>query len=64
MGYISKLNLEILQRFQLKILRMIVNAPWYVTNERLNWELDILIVRQEIKARAVLYKERMQTHPN
>jgi hypothetical protein len=31
-GTASTFNIEILEHFQLKALRMIVDAPWYVPN--------------------------------
>jgi hypothetical protein len=31
-GTASTSNIEILERFQSKVLRMIVDAPWYVPN--------------------------------
>jgi hypothetical protein len=33
MGAASNSNIEILQRFQSKAVRSIVNAPWYITSE-------------------------------
>jgi len=38
---ISKSNVEIIQRFQNKYLRIIVNAPWYVTNDTLHHDLNV-----------------------
>ena len=38
-------NIEILQRFQNKILRMIVNAPWYVSNQTIQRDLNIRTVK-------------------
>jgi len=40
--------MEIIQRFQKKYLGIIVNAPWYVTNDTLHYDLNIY-VRDEIK---------------
>jgi len=42
-------NIEIIQRFQNRYLRIIVNAPWYVTNDTLHLDLNISYVRDEIK---------------
>jgi len=39
-------NIEIIQRFRNKYLGIIVNAPWYVTNDTLYHDLN---VRDEIK---------------
>lgn len=40
-GSASNSNIEILERFQAKVLRIIVNAPWYVTNEIIRRDLNI-----------------------
>jgi len=32
-GTASNSNIEILQRYQNKVLRAIVNAPWYISNK-------------------------------
>jgi len=34
-GTVANLNIEIIQRFQNKYLRIIVNAAWYITNDTL-----------------------------
>ena len=36
-----KSNIQIIQRLQSKILRTIVNAPWYITNDDLHRDLNI-----------------------
>lgn len=63
-GTTANSNIEILQRFQSKILRMITNSPWYITNNRLHHDLDIPTVKEEIKTRVKAYKTRLQNHPN
>ncbi|CAG4946647.1 unnamed protein product [Parnassius apollo] len=60
----SHSNIEILQRFQNKALRMITNAPWYVPNELLHHDLCLPIVKQEIIRHTRTYKERIERHPN
>jgi hypothetical protein len=35
-GTASNSNIEILQRFQSKTLRVILNAPWYINNSRVH----------------------------
>ena len=59
MNHINKLEL-----LQSKILRTIVNAPWYVRNEDIRRDLKIPTVKKEIGRYAEKYKERMATHPN
>jgi hypothetical protein len=43
-GTASTCNIEILERFQSKALRMIVEAPWYVPNTLIRRDLHILTV--------------------
>ena len=44
----SNSNIEMLQRFQSKTLKFLINAPWYVTNETIHGDLKIPIVKDEI----------------
>lgn len=41
----SKTNIQKLQRFQNKILRIAVNAPWYIRNNQLHFELGVLPIQ-------------------
>jgi hypothetical protein len=45
----STSNIEILERFQSKALRMIVDAPWYVPNTVIRRDLKIPTVKEEIR---------------
>ena len=63
-GTAANSNLEILQRFQSKVLRSIVNAAWYITNAQLHRELQVKTIKEEIKAKAHQYKSRILNHPN
>jgi hypothetical protein len=47
-GTASTSNIEILERFQSKALRMIVDAPWYVPNTVIRRDLQIPTVKEEI----------------
>ena len=47
-GSTSRSNIEILQRFQNKVLRTIVNASWYIPNRFLHTDLQIPTIREEI----------------
>jgi len=60
----SNSNIEILQRFQNKILRIIVDAPWHVTNDTLHQDLNVPYVRDKIKKHSQRYVDRMKEHPN
>jgi hypothetical protein len=63
-GTTSNSNIEILQRFQSKLLRVISKAPWYMTNKQIHQELNIPFVKLEIIKNTTHYKERLQCHPN
>jgi len=60
----SNSNTEIIQRFQNKYLRIIVNAPWYVTNDTLHHDLNVPCVRDEIKKLSQRYTDRLVEHSN
>lgn len=53
-----------IQRFQNKILRVIVNAPWYIRNSDLHRDLEINTIRDEIQNQALKHKTRLEHHPN
>jgi hypothetical protein len=63
-GAASNSNIEILQRFQNEVLRIIVQAPWYVPSTVLHKDLGIPTIREEIKNSSKKYKDRLLTHPN
>jgi hypothetical protein len=62
-GTASTSNIEILERFQSKALRMIVDAPWYVFNTFIRRDLHISTVK-EIRRFSSHYGARLRTHPN
>jgi len=57
-------RIEMLQRFQNRYLRIIINAPWYVTNDVLYYDLKVPYVRDEIKKLSQRYADRMEEHSN
>lgn len=57
-------NTKILQTFQSKTLRMIANAPWYVSNQTLHNDLDIPYVCDIIKHHSAKYESRSDGHEN
>jgi len=63
-GSTSHSNIEILQRFQNKVLRTIVNAPWYITNKLLHTDLQIPTIREEITKFSTNHRAKLLTHPN
>ena len=63
-GTASNSNIEILQRFQSKTLRSLLNAPWYVTNETIHRDLKIPTVKDEIYKSRSRYNTRVNNHHN
>jgi len=63
-GTASHSNIEILQRFQNKVLRKIVDAPWYVPNKLIQNDLKIPSIQEEIVLFCTKYKKRLEAHPN
>jgi hypothetical protein len=57
-------NTEILEPFQSKALRMIVDAPWYVPNTVIRRDLQIATVKEEISRYSSQYSARLSAHPN
>jgi hypothetical protein len=54
-GTTSNSNITILERFQSKVLRLIVDAPWYVSNSVIRKDLRIPAVKEEISRFSSLY---------
>jgi len=64
-GTAANSNIEIIQRFQNKYLRIIVNASFgYVTNDTLHHDLNVPYVRDEIKKFNQRYADRLEERPN
>jgi hypothetical protein len=63
-GTASTSNIEILERFQLKALRMIVDAPWYVLNTVIRRDLQKPTLKEEIRRYSSQYSARLSTHTN
>jgi hypothetical protein len=60
----SASNTDILERFQSKALRMIVDAPWYVPNTVIRKDLQIPTVKEEVRRYSSQYSARLSAHPN
>jgi hypothetical protein len=58
-GTASTSNIEILERFQSKTLRMIVDAPWYVPNTVIRRDLQTPTVKEEIHRYSSQYMARL-----
>lgn len=63
-GCTSNSNIEIIQRFQSKILRNIFVAPWYVNNNILHQDARIPFVKKEISRLSSKYIKKLENHPN
>jgi hypothetical protein len=63
-GTTSNSDIEILERFQSKVLRLIVDAPWYVSNSVIRKDLQIPTVKEEISRFSFHYDARISVHPN
>ena len=63
-GCTNKTNIKMIQTFQNKVLRCIVDAPWYIRNDDLHRDLRIEYVSEEIIKNAEKHILRLQTHEN
>jgi hypothetical protein len=63
-GTASTSNTEILERFQWKALRMIVDAPWYLPITVIRKNLQTPTVTEEIRRYSSQYSARLSAHPN
>ena len=63
-GSASDSNINIIERYQSKTLRNMVNAPWFIPNELINKDLNISTVKEETKKFHQKYKNRLSKHPN
>ena len=63
-GCASTSNIEILQRYQSKLLRLITQAPWYVANHILHNDLGVPKVREIFQARTATHYTTLVGHSN
>lgn len=63
-GTAANSNLEIIQRFQNKVLRAMVNAPRYVPNCVVQKDIPVASVKEVIRQFSASYCERIAVHPN
>ncbi|KAI5707647.1 hypothetical protein M8J77_006722 [Diaphorina citri] len=54
----------VLYRFQNKVLRSIVDAPWYIRNDNLHRDLCVETVKEVIQKAALAHQKRLQEHEN
>jgi hypothetical protein len=63
-GCASYSNIQVIQRYQNKVLKCIVSAPWYVRNSDLHRDLRIETVTDIIALFVNSYEKRRQNHIN
>ncbi len=63
-GCTKKTNVKMIQTFQNKVLRNIVNAPWYIRNEDLHRDLKMEYIDEVIKYYAFKHDSRLRQHEN
>lgn len=63
-GCAAQCHIDSIQRFQNKVLRNAVNAPWYVRNNDLHKDLGIPMVHEVIGQMALKHQSKLQNHIN
>jgi hypothetical protein len=63
-GCASDSNIQVIQRLQNKVLKCIVEAPWYIRNSGLHRDLRVETVIDIITRLASSDKKRLQNHIN
>jgi hypothetical protein len=63
-GTTANSNIDILERSQSKVLRLTVDAPWYVSNSVIRKDLQIPTVKEEISRFSSSYAARFRAHTN
>ncbi|KAL7295768.1 hypothetical protein TKK_0010819 [Trichogramma kaykai] len=63
-GRAASSNIQIIERFQAKVLRCLVDAPWYVPNEVIRGDLRIPTTREEIDECRKKHGCRLEIHSN
>jgi uncharacterized protein YeeX (DUF496 family) len=61
-GSASDSNIQVIQRYEYKVLKCIVNAPWYVRNSDLHCDLGIETVTDIIAKFANSHEKRLEDH--
>jgi hypothetical protein len=63
-GYTIQSNIDIIQRFQNKVHRNIVVAPWYIRNTDFHRDFQMEMIMNEIGKFAKKHEERLLHHVN
>jgi hypothetical protein len=64
LGCTKPSNTHIIKRFQSKVLPLITNTPWYVSNLTLRNDMQIPFVIEEIHRLSTLYHQNVLGHNN
>ncbi|GBP18155.1 Probable RNA-directed DNA polymerase from transposon BS [Eumeta japonica] len=63
-GTANNSKIEILERFQSKTLRTMLDIPYYMSNKYIHQDLRMNTVKQEIAKHSKNYQMRISTHVN
>jgi hypothetical protein len=63
-GTASNSNIEILRKYENKVLRATVNSPWYISNKVIHADLKVPTIREEITKYTVKYRDKVTTDTN
>jgi hypothetical protein len=63
-GCASNSHIAKMQRRQSEILRMITNAPWYVTNQTLHDNLKVSFIKDIIQEKSINHHDKLGNHSN
>jgi hypothetical protein len=58
-GCASKPNIAIIQRFQSKLMRAIVNIPWYITNAMIHSDMGIPTIQDVIHDKSNKHRAKL-----
>jgi hypothetical protein len=53
-----------MQRIRSEIVRMITNAPWYVTNQTLHNDLKVPFIKNVIQEKSLNHRDKLGNHSN
>jgi hypothetical protein len=63
-GTASTSNIEILERFQLEVLHMVVDAPWFMLNMVIQRDLQTPTVKKEFRHCSFQYNAHLTSYSN
>jgi hypothetical protein len=63
-GCASKSHIARVQQSQSKILQMITNASWFVTNQTLHSDLKVPFIKEVIQEKSINHHDKLGNHSN